>query len=75
MDKQKPAHKIDLNGLRASIWKNEGKNGAYFTVQLSRSFRDSKGKWKDTSSFGVRHIPAVRTLLEQVEAFAAAQAD
>ena len=74
MSKQKPVHKIDLNGLRATVWKNQGKNGDYYTVQLSRSFRDKKGNWKDTASFGVRHLPAVRSLLDQAEAFVAAQA-
>ena len=74
MTKQKPVHKIDLNGLRATIWKNQGKNGDYYTVQLSRSFRDKKGKWKDTASFGVRHLAAVRSLLDQAEAFVGTQA-
>ena len=74
MTKQKPVHKIDLNGLRATVWKNQGKNGDYFTVQLSRSFRDKKGNWKDTASFGVRHLSAVRSLLDQAETFVATQA-
>jgi hypothetical protein len=74
MSKQKPAHKIDLNGLRVTVWKNKGKNGDYYTVQLSRSFRDKKGNWKDTNSFGVRHLGAVRSLLDQTEAFVASQA-
>jgi hypothetical protein len=74
MAKQKPVHKIDLNGLRATVWKNQGKNGDYYTVQLSRSFRDKKGKWKDSSSFGVRHLAAVRSLQDQAEAFVATQA-
>jgi hypothetical protein len=73
MTKQKPVHKLDLNGLRATVWKNQGKNGDYYSVQLSRSFRDKKGKWKDTNSFGVRHLAAVRSLLDQAEAFVAAQ--
>jgi hypothetical protein len=74
MAKQKPVHKIDLNGLRATVWKNQGKNGDYYTVQLSRSFRDKKGNWKDTASFGVRHLDAVRSLLDQAEKFVADQA-
>ena len=73
MTKQKPVYKLDLNGLRATVWKNQGKSGDYYTVQLSRSFRDKKGKWKDSSSFGVRHLAAVRSLLDQAEAFVATQ--
>jgi phage regulator Rha-like protein len=69
MTKQKPAHKIDLNGLRATVWKNTGKKGDYFTVQLSRSFRDKKGNWKETASFSAGQLDAVRALVDQAEAF------
>jgi len=37
--------------LRATIWKNEGEKGAFFSVNLSRSYQDDAGNYHDSDSF------------------------
>jgi hypothetical protein len=34
--------------LKATIWRNEGENGAYRTTEYTRSYQDKDGKWHDT---------------------------
>jgi hypothetical protein len=38
------------NGIRASIWQNQSKNGTWHTVTISRTYRDGD-QYKDTTSF------------------------
>jgi len=45
-DKKQPANKpaleIRLNGLRASIWKNETDKGPRFNTTFERNYRDGE---------------------------------
>ena len=47
----KPAHEVRLNGIRATIWKNETEKGPRFNTTFERSYRDGE-EWKTTDSFG-----------------------
>jgi hypothetical protein len=49
--KQRPAHEIRLGRIKAAIWANEGDNGTWFNVTVSRSYKDGD-EWKSASSFG-----------------------
>ena len=44
---QHPAHKIRLGLITATIWQND----SFYSVDLSRSYKDSEGNWKNTTSF------------------------
>ena len=46
----KPVHKIRIGNITASIWANEGQNGTFYNVTVSRSYKDGD-QWKDTNSF------------------------
>ncbi len=48
----KPASEVRLGNIRAAIWRNEGKNGVWFTVTADRSYRDDEGEPKSSQSFG-----------------------
>lgn len=48
---KKPAHEIRINGVRASIWRNESDRGVRFNTTFERSYRDGE-EWKSTESFG-----------------------
>lgn len=37
--------------LKATIWKNVGENGDFFTVTLTRTYTDEAGNYHDSSSF------------------------
>ena len=49
MDKQKPVKKYFAGMVTAAIWRNEGKNGAFYSVTLTRRYKDGED-WRDTSS-------------------------
>jgi len=38
--KQRPAHEIRLGRIKATIWANQGDNGPWFNVTLSRNYKD-----------------------------------
>lgn len=41
-----PAHKIKLGLTTATIWNNDGN----YSVDITRSYKDGQGEWKNTSS-------------------------
>lgn len=47
----RPAHEIRINGIRASIWKNDTEKGVWFNTTFERSYRDGE-EWKTSDSFG-----------------------
>src|ERR1700733_9362610 len=51
LPKQRPAHEIRLGRIRAAIWENQGDNGAWYNVTLSRNYKDGD-EWKSSASFG-----------------------
>ena len=48
----KPVDEVRIGAVKAAIWRNETDNGSRYNVTFSRSYRDSEGNWKSTSSFG-----------------------
>lgn len=48
----RPVRKVRAGLIEASIWLNEGKNGAYYTVSFERRFQDgASGEWRSLKSF------------------------
>ena len=47
---KQPIDKIRLGRITATIWQNEGKNGAFYNVVTSRTYRDDDGKLQDTNN-------------------------
>jgi hypothetical protein len=50
-DTKKPASKVSLYPIKAAIWRNEGKDRAYYSATFERSYKDDAGNWKSSSSF------------------------
>jgi hypothetical protein len=48
----RPVHEIRHRNIRATIWKNQTARGPMYNVTVSRSYRDDKGEWHDSNSFG-----------------------
>lgn len=42
-----PAFKVRLGLITATVWDNDG----FYSVDLSRSYRDKEGNWQNTTSF------------------------
>jgi hypothetical protein len=51
-EKQQPVHAVRLRNVRAAVWANRNEGGTYYTVTLSRSYRDQEGNWHTSESFG-----------------------
>lgn len=50
--KVRPVTELRDRGIKAAIWRNEGKdNRAFHTVTFSRSYRDTQGEYRDGDSF------------------------
>jgi len=38
-------------GVRAKVWKNKGKNGEWYNVEIIRTYKDDDGDLQDSTSF------------------------
>ena len=47
----KPIETLRDGAIKASIWKNQGENGAFYSVRVTRTFTDEQGNYRDSDSF------------------------
>ena len=60
MEKNKPHHTIRVGqGIKATIWPNEGQQGTWFNVSVSRTYKNGDGQLKDSTSFTRDQLPHV----------------
>lgn len=59
----KPAHKLKLGLITATIWDNDG----FFTVDLSRAYKTDTGEWRNTGSFHHSDLLNVAKCIERAE--------
>lgn len=44
--------------LKSTIWRNEGRNGDFFTTQYTRAYKDQDGAWHETTQMRESdHLP------------------
>ncbi len=58
-----PAHKLKLGLITATIWDNDG----FYSVDVTRSYRDKDGDWKSTTSFSHSDLLNVAKCAERAE--------
>jgi len=46
-----PADVLRDGNLKATIWRNQGDKGVFFTTEFARTFKDAEGNLRDTHSF------------------------
>ena len=51
--------------IKAAIWENESHNGPWYSVQISRLYKNDDGKWKQVDSFGRHDLPLVAKVADQ----------
>jgi hypothetical protein len=52
-ERQRPAHECRIGRIRATIWQNHHETqGNWYSITLTRSYKDGEGHWKSASSFG-----------------------
>lgn len=62
----KPLDTIRDGILKATIWKNPGKDDKppFYSVRIIRSYKDEKGSWHDTDSFSGAELLRVSHLAD-----------
>lgn len=68
---QKPVFEAKLRQIRASVFKNEGKDGKpFFNTQLVRRYQSGENEWSNSSHFtGVADLVLARYLIDETLAF------
>lgn len=49
--KNRPAHEVRIGKIRCVIWANENQEGTWYSMTLSRSYKEGE-QWKSAQSFG-----------------------
>jgi hypothetical protein len=63
---QKPVQTLRLSRVQASIWANPSADGkVFFNTTFKRAYKDDKGAWHDTDSFGRDDLPLVAKLADE----------
>lgn len=58
-----PAYKVKLGLITATVWKNEG----FYSVDISRSYKNALGEWQSTSSYSHADLLNVAKCAERAE--------
>jgi hypothetical protein len=61
-EKRYPAETLRDGSIKATIWKNEGENGAFYSVSLTRTYTDKDGNPHDVDSFSGTQLLQVAEL-------------
>ena len=71
----KPVFEAKLRQIRASVFRNEDKQGnAYFNTHLVRRYQSAPGEWSNSSHFtGEADLVLAQRLIEQVLEFIESQ--
>jgi hypothetical protein len=51
-DRNRPVHSIRLRNVRASVWANQTEQGVFYSVKITRFYKDAEGNWKNSDGFG-----------------------
>lgn len=65
MTDRKPDETLRDGPLKAVIWRNDGENGAFFSVTLAKTYKDDRGQYQDSHSFSGTDLLRVAELSRQ----------
>jgi len=68
---KRPAQKLRLGLITATIWDNDG----FYSVDLSRSYKNAQGEWNNSTSFGHADLLNLSKLAQRAENWIAGQAN
>ena len=52
----KPAFTLRDGAIKATAWANDSEKGIFYSVDVSRGYKDQSGEWKETTSFSGNDI-------------------
>jgi hypothetical protein len=65
---EKPVHKIRAGVIEVAVWCREGANGPFYSVSMSRSYKDGD-QWKQADSYGADDCLLLSKLLDQAHSW------
>ncbi len=68
-----PVKKYRIGLVTATIWKNDGQDKPFYTVQLSRAYKDNEGKWQAGDNLNHDDLLNASKVLMRAEAWIAEQ--
>lgn len=68
-----PVKKYRIGLVTATIWRNENDGKPFYTVQLSRAFKDAEGNWKNGDNLNHEDLLNAARVLTRSEAWIAEQ--
>ncbi len=76
-ERNRPVFESKMRQIRASVFKNEGKDGkSYFNTQLVRRYQSGDNEWANSSHFtGSADLVLARQLIDEVLAFLRSQGE
>ena len=60
--KKTPAATYRSGTVKAAIWENTGKDGPFYAVTFTNSFKTGEGKWKNTTSYSYSDLENLATV-------------
>lgn len=60
----KPEFSVKFGSVRASVWKNEGKNGSWYSITIVRVYKQGD-EYKESSSFSLEELPLVQLVADR----------
>ena len=69
-----PAHKLRIGTLQATIWRNLGDNGNWYSVKLTRGYKTDEG-WRETDNLGYDDLLPAAKLLDMAHSWVMHQLD
>jgi len=58
-----PAYKVRLGLITATVWDNDG----FYSVDMSRSYRNSEGQWQNTATYSHSDLLNIAKCAERTE--------
>ncbi|OWK42419.1 hypothetical protein [Fimbriiglobus ruber] len=59
-----PAHKIRIGSVSAIIWRNPSEKGAWYSLQITRSYKNGDDEWRNTDALGYDDALTAAKLLD-----------
>ena len=65
---KKPPYEIWRGAIRATIYTNRASDGScWYSLVVTRRYKDKQGDWQDTHSFQVQHLPVLAEVLKEAQ--------
>ncbi len=63
----RPVYSVRLGKLKAAVWANTSNGSTFYSITMTRVYRDNKGDYHDADNFGVEDLAGIRVLATEVE--------